>query len=141
MLLVRPQVSYDGQSIDFGNIRRFTMREAVIEFWHGEQKPSLDDVKDPEWLTRHSRAATPGERWPTSLSVHARSTCSSRLLSTTIPVENSPLSKNKPDEPAFVERFEIYAAGMEIGNAYTELNDPQEQRRRFEMQLGMSEGR
>ena len=55
------------------------------------------------------------------------------------PVETSPLSKNKPDDPAFVERFEIYAAGMEIGNAYTELNDPQEQRRRFEMQLAMRE--
>ena len=55
------------------------------------------------------------------------------------PVETSPLSKNKPEDPAFVERFEIYAAGMEIGNAYTELNDPQEQRRRFEMQIGMRE--
>jgi hypothetical protein len=54
-------------------------------------------------------------------------------------VETSPLSKNKPDDPAFVERFEIYAAGMEIGNAYTELNDPQEQRRRFEMQIAMRE--
>jgi lysyl-tRNA synthetase class 2 len=51
------------------------------------------------------------------------------------PVEVSPLSKHKRDDPAFVERFEIYAAGMEIGNAYTELNDPQEQCRRFEMQL------
>ena len=50
------------------------------------------------------------------------------------PVEVSPLSKHKLSDPAFVERFEIYAAGMEIGNAYTELNDPQEQRRRFEMQ-------
>jgi lysyl-tRNA synthetase class 2 len=54
-------------------------------------------------------------------------------------VETSPLSKNKPEDPAFVERFEIYAAGMEIGNAYTELNDPQEQRRRFEMQIAMRE--
>src|SRR5215471_12231836 len=55
------------------------------------------------------------------------------------PVETSPLSKTNPEDPAFVDRFEIYAAGMEIGNAYTELNDPQEQRRRFEMQLGMRE--
>jgi lysyl-tRNA synthetase class 2 len=55
------------------------------------------------------------------------------------PVETSPLSKNKREEPGMVERFEIYAAGMEIGNAYTELNDPQEQRRRFEMQLAMRE--
>ena len=51
------------------------------------------------------------------------------------PVEVSPLSKHKRDDPAFVERFEIFVAGMEIGNAYTELNDPQEQCRRFEMQL------
>ncbi len=43
------------------------------------------------------------------------------------------------DEPDLVERFEIFAAGMEIGNAYTELNDPQEQRRRFEMQRVMRE--
>jgi lysyl-tRNA synthetase class 2 len=66
-----------------------------------------------------------------------------RLFEPTIiydyPVETSPLSKNKEDEPAFVERFEIYAAGMEIGNAYTELNDPQEQRRRFEMQIAQKE--
>ena len=53
------------------------------------------------------------------------------------PVETSPLSKNKLDEPSMVERFEIYVGGMEIGNAYTELNDPNEQRRRFEMQTGM----
>jgi lysyl-tRNA synthetase class 2 len=49
-------------------------------------------------------------------------------------VEVSPLSKNKESDPTFVERFEIYAGGIELGNAYTELNDPQEQRRRFEMQ-------
>ena len=55
------------------------------------------------------------------------------------PVEISPLSKQKPEDPGFVERFEIYAAGMEIGNAFTELNDAQEQRRRFEMQLAMRE--
>ena len=55
------------------------------------------------------------------------------------PVETSPLSKQKPDDPAFVDRFEIYVAGMEVANGYTELNDPQEQRRRFDMQLGMRE--
>ncbi len=55
------------------------------------------------------------------------------------PVEVSPLSKNKPDDPDFVERFEIYVAGMEIGNAFTELNDPREQRHRFEMQLALRE--
>src|SRR6202044_1245871 len=56
------------------------------------------------------------------------------------PVEVSPLSKNKPDEPELVERFEIIIAGMEIGNAYTELNDPLEQRRRFDTQLLLRAG-
>jgi lysyl-tRNA synthetase class 2 len=56
------------------------------------------------------------------------------------PVEASPLSKNKPGDPAWVERFEIYAAGMEIANAYSELNDPQEQRRRFMSQVAQRAG-
>ncbi len=115
------------------------MREAVIEFWKGDGKPTLDNVKDPEWLLRHSAKATAGE----ALADIFERVAEEELIQPTIiydyPVEISPLSKNKPDEPEFVERFEIYAAGMEIGNAYTELNDPQEQRRRFEMQFGMRE--
>ena len=51
------------------------------------------------------------------------------------PTEVSPLSKQRPDDPDTVERFELYVAGMEIANAFTELNDPAEQRRRFEAQL------
>ena len=51
------------------------------------------------------------------------------------PVAISPLSKNKQDEPDWVERFEIFVGGLEIGNAFSELNDPEEQRRRFEQQL------
>jgi lysyl-tRNA synthetase class 2 len=51
------------------------------------------------------------------------------------PTEVSPLSKQKPDDPATVERFELYIGGFEIANAFSELNDPAEQRRRFEAQL------
>ena len=55
------------------------------------------------------------------------------------PVAISPLSKNKSDEPEWVERFEIFVGGLEIGNAFSELNDPEEQRRRFEQQLSERE--
>lgn len=134
-----PVVEFDGQTIDFSNIRQLTMREAVIEFWKGDPKPTMDEVRDAEWLKKHSHKGTAGE----CLADIFERVAEAHLFQPTIiyeyPVETSPLSKNKLDEPSMVERFEIYVAGMEIGNAYTELNDPNEQRRRFEMQLGMRE--
>src|SRR5262245_43690530 len=51
------------------------------------------------------------------------------------PTEVSPLSKQRPDDPDTVERFELYIGGFEVANAFSELNDPVEQRRRFEEQL------
>ena len=108
-------VEYQGEKIDFSKFRRVTMREAVGN--SSLKGHALVDVFECD--------------------------VEATLLQPTIvydyPVEVSPLSKTKPDDPDFVERFEIYVAGMEIGNAFTELNDPAEQRRRFEMQLAMRE--
>jgi lysyl-tRNA synthetase class 2 len=55
------------------------------------------------------------------------------------PLAVSPLSKQKPDEPDWVERFEFYIGGFELGNAFSELNDPEEQFRRFKEQLEQHE--
>jgi lysyl-tRNA synthetase class 2 len=132
-------VEFEGHTLDFSRFERYTMREAVVHFWQGDGRPTLEDVANPDWLRRHSTRPTPGE----ALTDLFESRVEAQLIQPTIiydyPVETSPLSKNKPEDPAFVERFEIYAAGMELGNAYTELNDPQEQRRRFEMQIAMRE--
>jgi lysyl-tRNA synthetase class 2 len=133
------EVEYQGHKLDFGRLARYSMREAVMHFWEGADRPTLEDVSNPQWLLRHSAKLTAGE----ALADVFERTAEAKLIQPAIvydyPVETSPLSKNKPEDPAFVERFEIYAAGMEIGNAYTELNDPQEQRRRFEMQIAMRE--
>ncbi len=132
-------VEYEVPQLDFSHLERYSMREAVVHFWEGDGRPTLEEVADPAWLLSHSHKATAGEALTDIFERHVEA----KLIQPTViydyPVETSPLSKNKPEDPAFVERFEIYAAGMEIGNAYTELNDPQEQRRRFEMQLGMRE--
>jgi lysyl-tRNA synthetase class 2 len=133
------KITFDNVELDFGAIRRLSMREAVLEFWKGDNRPTLDNVKDPEWLKQHSTRSTPGEALADIFERVAEEELIQPAIIYDYPVEVSPLSKNKPDEPEFVERFEIYAAGMEIGNAYTELNDPREQFRRFEMQLGMRE--
>jgi lysyl-tRNA synthetase, class II len=65
--------------------------------------------------------------------------CEDRLIQPTFvydfPTEVSPLSKQKPGDPDTVERFELYIGGFEVANAFSELNDPDEQRRRFEAQL------
>ncbi len=108
-------VEYQGDKIDFGNFRRVSMRDAVGD-------PSLK-----------------GHALMDAFERNVESTLIQPTIVFDYPVEVSPLSKNKPDDPDFVERFEIYVAGMEIGNAFTELNDPAEQRRRFEMQLSLRE--
>jgi lysyl-tRNA synthetase, class II len=103
-------VEYQGETLDFSCIHRMSMQEAVGD----------SSLKGHSLVEKFEREVEPKLIQPTFIYDY--------------PVEVSPLSKNKESDPAFVERFEIYAAGMELGNAYTELNDPQEQRRRFEMQ-------
>lgn len=105
-------VEYDGRTLDFGNIKRISMQEAV-----GAEVPLYGHAL----VEAFERKVEPTLFEPTIIY--------------DFPVEVSPLAKQKASDPAFAERFEIFVAGMEIGNAYTELNDPQEQRQRFEMQL------
>lgn len=70
--------------------------------------------------------------------------CEDKLIQPTFvydyPIEISPLTKMKPEDPRFTERFELFIAGMEFANAYSELNDPRDQKQRFEDQLKRREG-
>ncbi|MBV9503127.1 MAG: lysine--tRNA ligase [Acidobacteriaceae bacterium] len=134
------EVTYEGRKLNFGNFRQLTMREAVLEFWRGADKPSLADLKDPDWLLRHSQEKSPGLALADLFERYAEEHLIEPTIIYEFPAEISPLSKNNADDSDFVDRFEIYAAGMEIANAFTELNDPQEQRRRFEEQLARKAG-
>ncbi|MBI1358574.1 MAG: lysine--tRNA ligase [Acidobacteria bacterium] len=143
------------QQIDFAHLNRLTLREALCEYWpHGGLAPTLPDLDDPgkvrSFIERHNERSeskinlTHGHTLGSMLQALFEETCETRLIQPTLiyeyPVEASPLSKQKPDDPNWVERFEIYVAGMEVANAYSELNDPQEQRRRFESQVAMRAG-
>jgi lysyl-tRNA synthetase class 2 len=130
-------VSFGDLQLDFSHMRRLTMREAVLEFWDGDHKPSAEDIRNPEWLRNATGKPTPGEALAHLFEVHAEKKLVQPTIIYEFPIEVSPLANNSPDDPAMVDRFEVFIAGMEIGNAYTELNDPMEQRRRFDGQLQM----
>ena len=146
--------SYNGQQIDFSNWKRLTMREAIMEYWPEKAgaKPAMSDFADATsvgTLVKRLNAAPPHMPYdpldPPGKTIAAMfaAVAEEHLIQPTLiydfPAAISPLSKNKPDEPDWVERFEIFAGGLELGNAFSELNDPEEQRRRFEQQLQQRE--
>jgi lysyl-tRNA synthetase class 2 len=119
-------VEYGSEKLDFGSIRRLTMREAVLEYWEGDGRPGMEELR-----------ALPGAELAHLFEIHAEKKLVQPTIIYEFPVEVSPLANNNVEDPAMVDRFEIIIAGMEIGNAYTELI---EQCRRFDGQLSMREG-
>ena len=99
-------VEFEGHTLDFSRFERYTMREAVVHFWEGEGKPTLEDVANPAWLRAHSAKATPGEALTELFETHAERKLLQPAFVYDYPVETSPLSKQKPDDPTLVDRFE-----------------------------------
>jgi lysyl-tRNA synthetase class 2 len=138
------------QEIDWSNWQRFTMREAIIHYWPeaAGSKPAMSDFASHDDVRKlverfnqaHAHMAyDPKEPVGRTIASLFEAVAEEHLTQPTIiyefPTAVSPLSKQKPDEPAWTERFEIYAGQMEISNGFSELNDPEDQRRRFEGQL------
>jgi lysyl-tRNA synthetase class 2 len=132
------------------NWRRTTMREAIVKFWPEKAgpKPERADFATPdavEALVGRVRGAgvsltyDPAEPAGKTIAAIFEAVAEEHLMQPTIiyefPTAVSPLSKQKPDEPDWTERFEIFAGKMEIANGFSELNDPEDQRARFEAQL------
>jgi lysyl-tRNA synthetase, class II len=145
------KASFDGKEFDFADWQRLSMREAIMKYWPeaAAPKPELADFATHEsvgkLVARLNASHTPhmpyDPKEPAGKTIAAmfETVAEHHLIQPTIlydfPVAISPLSKNKRDEPDWVERFEVFIGGLEIGNAFSELNDPEEQRRRFEQQL------
>jgi lysyl-tRNA synthetase class 2 len=132
------------------NWRRMTMREAIIQFWPegAGAKPEMQDFVSAasvrELVTRVRGAGMnlphdPNEPPGKTIAGLFEAVGEEHLVQPTIiyefPTAISPLSKQKPDEPDWTERWEIFAGKMELANGFSELNDPEDQRRRFEGQL------
>jgi lysyl-tRNA synthetase class 2 len=152
-------LQYGEHTIDLARFSRYTLREAICQFWPVDgSRPRLEDLAEPQrasaviesWNRLHpesERIPVPSSGSTISLGAALmqlfETVCERKLIQPTIiydfPVEVSPLAKSKADEPDWVERFEAYIGGLEVLNAYSELNDPQEQRRRFEMQAAAKE--
>ena len=152
---------FAGQRISFERFERLTMKEAVVRYWPREAvpAPTLDDLKDlrdlDRWVESYNQWAmkarglegvlsrdsgtAPGALLQELFDAVAEPHLIEPTFITDFPLEVSPLSKQKPDDPNFVERFELFVAGMEIANAFSELNDPEEQRRRFQYQQVLRE--
>jgi lysyl-tRNA synthetase class 2 len=136
--------------IDWASWQRLTMREAIIHYWPeaARGKPEMSDFASHEGVKKlverfnqaHAHMAyDPNEPLGKTIASLFEATAEEHLTQPTIiyefPTAVSPLSKQKPDEPEWTERFEIFAGQMEISNGFSELNDPEDQRRRFEAQL------
>src|SRR5213082_433044 len=140
------------QDIDWSeaNWKRMTMREAIIHYWPGRAgaKPEMSDFASHDSVKKlverfnaaHAHVAyDPNEPSGKTIANLFEAAAEEHLTQPTIiyefPTAVSPLSKQKHDEPDWTERWEIFAGKMEIANGFSELNDPEDQRRRFEQQL------
>ena len=132
-------ISYNGTVIDMEKpFRRMTMIDAIKEYagvdfstvTSDEEAKALADQHHVEYEARHKRGDI--------INLFFEEFCEEHMIQPTFvmdhPIEISPLTKKKPDQPELVERFELFIYGREMCNAYSELNDPIDQRERFAAQ-------
>ncbi|MGN0804134.1 MAG: lysine--tRNA ligase [Candidatus Coproplasma sp.] len=136
------KITYQGTEIDMGKAwERLTMKEAVKKYCSADYDSWASDeearavAKELNCEVPEGEKATKGH----VLIALFEAFVEDKLVQPTIiydyPVENSPLAKRKPTDPAFTERFEYFICAHEFGNAFSELNDPIDQRKRFVKQV------
>jgi lysyl-tRNA synthetase class 2 len=147
-------ITYGKHTLDFSKLIRISMREAIIAHWPtaGAPQPTPADLAAPSGMhaaaLRYNQWAISSHHEPVAIESKSEGEITGLLFETLaephliqptlvydFPAELSPLAKRKEDDPSIAERFEIFAAGLEIANGYSELNDPEEQERLFRQQV------
>ena len=133
------QLAYQGKEIDLGHWERMTMIEAVKKY-SGVDFAAISSDEEAVAIAKEHHVHLP--EIPTKGAILAEffdAYVEENLIQPTFiydyPVEISPLAKRKPDDPMFTERFEYFINATEFGNAFSELNDPIDQKGRFERQV------
>ena len=133
------KITYQGNEIDMGNWERLTMVEAVKKYSGCDYYDWADDAAARECAKKMHVEVPANATKGTVLAELFDAYVEEKLIQPTFiydyPVENSPLAKRKPNDPAFTERFEYFINATEFGNAFSELNDPIDQKERFERQV------
>ena len=133
------RITYQGIEIDLGKWERLTMVEAVKKY-AGVDYYDWKSDEDARAAAKEKHVEVPSDATKGTVLVEFFDAyVEDKLIQPTFiydyPVENSPLAKRKPSDPAFTERFEYFINCTEYGNAFSELNDPIDQRERFENQV------
>ncbi len=132
-------INYQGKEIDLSHWERMTMVEAVKKY-SGVDFAAISSDEEAIAIAKEKHIELPPVKTKGAILVEFFDAfVEENLIQPTFiydyPVENSPLAKRKPSDPAFTERFEYFINATEFGNAFSELNDPIDQRERFERQV------
>ena len=142
---VTDQIKYQGEDIDLSvPFKRMTMIDAVKQYAGVDFGEFIGDTEKAKEVAKElNLEVKPTDTWGNILNTAFEDYVEEQLVQPTFicdyPVEVSPLTKRKKDVPELVERFELFITRRELANAYTELNDPIDQRKRFEHQLMLRE--
>ena len=132
-------ISYLGTEINMDHWERLTMTEAVKKYSGADYYEWVTDEDARKCAAKLNVEVAADATKGTVLAELFDAFVEEKLIQPTFiydyPVENSPLAKRKPEDPAFTERFEYFINAMEFGNAFSELNDPIDQKERFERQV------
>lgn len=139
-------INYQGQNLDFGKpFKRITLKESILEFENNLTKDDIDNIdKIKNYCSKENiditKQSSIGEIQFALFEKIVEPNLLDPTFITEYPIEVSPLARVNNENPLIADRFEFFIMGKEIANGFSELNDPDDQRKRFENQAALKDG-